>query len=274
MDDAGDESASGDSYFHDVMRAINEWRAKPPSVVSVALGYAALPVTWLAQTVVPTSAIEGLLTGLDWVAKNSTTSRKQPDFENLRECDASADFGINIHVAAAAVEGGAAGFFGIISLPADIPAVIALALRTIRQVGAEYGYTANTEDERLFVLAVLRASGANSQAEKTEALLALRLVLVALQRQTWKAMATKAATQALSLEGAIIAVRSVAKQLGINLTKRKALAAVPGIGAFVGASVNGWYIRDVGIAAQRLYQERWLRDRGLLVDGDDDASGD
>lgn len=80
-------------------------------------------------------------------------------------------------------------------------------------------------------------------------------------------MAAKAAAQQLSVEGAVIAVRSLASQLGINLTKRKALAAIPLIGAAVGASANGWFLREVGVAAQKLYQERWLRDRDLLVDG-------
>jgi hypothetical protein len=58
--------------------------------------------------------------------------------------------------------------------------------------------------------------------------------------------------------------RDVAAQLGLNLTKRKALAALPVIGAAIGATVNGWYMRDIGAAAQRAYQQRWLEDRGLF----------
>ncbi|MBB3263870.1 DNA-binding transcriptional regulator YhcF (GntR family) [Azospirillum sp. OGB3] len=77
-------------------------------------------------------------------------------------------------------------------------------------------------------------------------------------------MAEVAAEQTLSREAALVALRSLAKQLGINLTKRKALQAIPIIGAGVGAAVNGSYIRDVGWAARRAYQERWLADKNKI----------
>lgn len=262
------EAGNKDGYIASIIREIRNWRSEGPGVVAVALGYVAVPVTWLVQTLVPTAAIEGLLDGLDWLAKSAVSGASAKNPDDLQQCDAAANSTINWAIAAAAAEGGAAGFFGLFTLPLDIPAVIGLALRTVRQIGAEYGYSEDTEGERQFAFSVLRASGANSQAEKAEALLAMHLLLVALQQQAWKAMAEKAAVQAISVEGALTAVRALARQLGINLTKRKALAAIPGIGAVVGASVNGWYIRDVGVAAQRLYQERWLRDRGLLIDVD------
>lgn len=37
---------------------------------------------------------------------------------------------------------------------------------------------------------------------------------------------------------------------------REARKAIPAIGTAVGASLNGWYLRDVGIAAECAYQER------------------
>jgi hypothetical protein len=87
-----------------------------------------------------------------------------------------------------------------------------------------------------------------------------------LMRQTWKAMAQKAAQSTISKEGALITLRTLAKQLGINITKRRALAAIPAIGAAVGACVNGWYMNDVGWAARRAFQERKLVDQGKIID--------
>ena len=58
----------------------------------------------------------------------------------------------------------------------------------------------------------------------------------------------------------------MAKQIGINITKRKALQAIPVIGALVGGSVNGWYIKDVGWAARRAFQERWLIDNQKILE--------
>ena len=87
--------------------------------------------------------------------------------------------------------------------------------------------------------------------------------------RSYKKMAEKAAKDRLSKEAAIVGVRTLAKQLGINITKRRALTAIPVVGAAVGGSVNGWYIKEVGWAARRFYQERWLRDNGKLNDRKD-----
>jgi hypothetical protein len=76
----------------------------------------------------------------------------------------------------------------------------------------------------------------------------------------------KAARERLSKEAAIIGIRNLAKQLGINLTKRKALAAIPVIGATIGGTVNGWYLKEVGWAARRAFQERWLIDNNKIID--------
>lgn len=208
------------------------------------------------------------MTGIDWCIKQILSGQSTTDPENLAECDRHANVAVDLHIVGGVIEGGTAGFFGIIALPADIPLLIALALRVVRQVGMEYGYTDDNEDETQFVFSILSVTGANSQAEKAEALAMAALLMNVLSKQTWKAMAAKAATQRLSVEGAVIAVRSLASQLGVNLTKRKALAAIPLIGAAVGASANGWFLREVGIAAQKLYQERWLRDRDLLIESD------
>ena len=66
----------------------------------------------------------------------------------------------------------------------------------------------------------------NSMQEKLAALVSLQAIRTALHQQSWKALANKAAEHAFSREGAIIAVRALARQLGINLTKRKALQAI------------------------------------------------
>jgi len=140
----------------------------------------------------------------------------------------------------------------------DIPAIITLALRTIQKIALCYGFEITTKQEKEFVLAVLAASGANGMQEKLAALGTLKMIEVQIAKQTWKKMTGIAAENQLSKEVGIIGIRNLAKQLGINLTKRKALQAIPVIGAVVGASVNGWYIKEVGWAARHSFQERWL----------------
>ena len=78
-------------------------------------------------------------------------------------------------------------------------------------------------------------------------------------------MSDKAVANRLSHEGALVLARNLAKQLGINLTRRKALAVIPVLGAVVGGSANGWWLKEVGWAARRAFQERWLIDAGKLA---------
>src|SRR5262249_13395302 len=85
----------------------------------------------------------------------------------LEEVDALANSFHRWAVGYAVCEGGAAGSF-------DIPAVVAMALRTVRGIGTCYGFASDTEAEREFILGIISAAGANSRVEKTSALLFLR----------------------------------------------------------------------------------------------------
>jgi hypothetical protein len=235
------------------------------------------PITWLTEKLIPASAIKGVLDGANWLAESladtgdicrdgGVTCVSELISNNLELSDKLADEVHNSAIGIAAAEGGATGFGGIFMMAADIPTIITLALRTVHKIGLCYGYECNTPKEKEFVFGVLSASGANSVEEKIASLAALRSIQTTVAKQTWKALAKKATANQFSKEGGIIAVKNLAKQLGINLTKRKTLQAIPVIGCLVGASVNGWYIKDVGWAARRSFQERWLSDNGKLVE--------
>ena len=71
-------------------------------------------------------------------------------------------------------------------------------------------------------------------------------------------MTEKALERQLAKEAVMISMKNLGRQLGMNITERKILQAIPVIGAVVGASVNGWFMNDVGWAARRAFQERWL----------------
>ena len=116
------------------------------------------------------------------------------------------------------------------------------------------------------VFEVGRIIHSNTVAEKNAALAFLKSAEVLIIKTTWKKMAETAAQKQLSKEAGIIAIKNLAKQLGVNLTKRKALAAIPVIGAAVGGSVNGWYMKEVGWAARHKYQERWLKENHKIIE--------
>lgn len=270
------ESIIISDYEKKQLDKIDNYKNEVPSVMSNAVGIAFKPVEWLTEKIIPEAAIRGALDFSNEAAKFLTDendikrdagveSIEELKHMNLELCDKLADDVHNWAIGIAVAEGGVTGALGLPGMMADIPTIITFALRTINKIGICYGYRAKSEMDNQFVLSILSASSANSLKEKESALLALKNIETVLIKQTWKAMAEKAAQNQVSKEAAIITVKNLAKQLGINITKRKALQAIPVIGAGVGASVNGWYIKEIGWCARRMFQERWLRENGKIL---------
>ena len=259
------------------VEGVRAWKKEEPGVISQGLGFAIQPFAWLVRQIVPekamVAAIEGCNTAgmyladqKDLVREASVKSISQLKKKDLQLSDSLADSCQNWAIGIAAAEGAAAGAGGIFTAPIDIPAIITLAFRTIHKVGLCYGYECKTPVDNQFVLGIVAASGANSMEEKVGALASLKIIERVLVTQTWKKMGEKAAETVVSKEGAIIAIRGLAKQLGVNLTKRRALAAIPFIGAAVGGTMNAWYIKEVGWAARRAFQERWLLENKKITE--------
>jgi DNA-binding transcriptional regulator YhcF (GntR family) len=264
-------------YEHAQIAEIRKWKTEEPSVVSKSFGVILSPLTWAINKIVPVAAIQGVInfssSTAEWLTDtkdilrdagvNTLEELKQHDLEKL---DTLANEVHNWAIGIASAEGGATGATGLPGMAADIPFIIVFALRTIHKIGVCYGYEAKTKNDRDFVLAILAASGANDMGEKIAALSTLRTIEVSIAKQTWKKIAEKAAADHMSREASIIGIKNLAKQLGINLTKRKALQAIPFIGAIVGASVNGWYIKEVAWSARRAFQERLLIEKQKIIE--------
>lgn len=245
------------------------WKDEKPGVISRTWGYLLAPIAWLVNQVVPAKSTQAALESANaagkWLADKEDLLRDAgvQSIDELRQKDLElsdrlADSCHNWAIGIASAEGAVTGVGGILTAPVDIPAIITIATRTIHKIGLCYGFECQSPEDKQFVLGVLAAAGSNTMREKLSALASLRLLQQILAKQTWKKMAEKSVEQQVSREGALVALRSLAKQLGINLTKRRALAAIPVVGAAVGGSVNGWYIKEVGWAARRVFQERWL----------------
>lgn len=256
-------------YEKNEHEAILEWKKSEPSVVDKAVGFVFTPASWLINKIVPQKAIEGSLVAFDKIAEFFTDTAdvlrdgSVDRLEELRSKDLrlSDDLANNVHnwaLAVAGAEGGVAGFAGVWGMAVDIPALITMSLRVIHKTGVCYGFEVKTKDDRDFVLGVLSAASANTMKEKATAVALLQKINILVAKTTWKKLAEKAAANKYGLAALIIAIKNLAKQLGINLTKRKVAQAIPVIGAGVGAAVNVTFVNDVAWAARRMYQERWL----------------
>ena len=260
-------------YENDQLSEIVKWENAEPGVLSTITSTVLKPITWLVQKVVPVKAIEGVLNGSNWLAEaiadsddicrdGGVSDINELQHKDLELSDRLANVCHNWAIGIALSEGGAAGFFGLPGMVADIPALITMSLRLIYKVGLCYGYQCKTDDDKKYALAILSAAGANTVQEKAISVATLQAVRNTINKVTWKKMAENK----VGIEAAIIAIRNLAKMLGVNITKRKAAQAVPIIGAGVAAAMNGDFVRDVGWAARRMFQKRWLVDNDRITE--------
>lgn len=151
----------------------------------------------------------------------------------------------------AAAEGAGAGALGLPGIAIDVPVIIGLALRAVAEYGTYYGYSMDSEGERRVVIGILGAASAGkSLAAKQTAMAQLaKAVTMAGKRVAWRE---------LERLGVVMGMKKLAEQLGIRLTKAKLAQAVPGVGAFVGAGFNAWYMDKVCETAFMVYRARFL----------------
>jgi hypothetical protein len=262
-------------YEREQVRAIEEWKNERPPVIVSAFGVVMFPISLLIQTFVPRPAIRRAISGASWAAERFTDEgevmRKGgvSEIEALRTKDLklSDKLANEVHnwaIGIASAEGVGLGTCGFPGLILDIPFIITFSLRTIHKIGLCYGYKSKDEKDKHFVLALLSAAGANTASEKADAVRMLQVIDIMVAKQTLKTVTEKAVERQLAKEAVMISVKNLGKQLGINISERKVLQAIPAIGAVVGGSVNGWFINDVAWAARRAFQERWLIENNMI----------
>ena len=262
-------------YEKQQISAIQEWKNKTPTGMDKTFSLMALPLAWVLDWITTDESIQETLIHANDAAADAADHNYLLEHANIKsipkmkdktleECDKFALEAQNWGLATATTGGTLIGAAGVCSISSDIHFVITLALRTIHNIGLCYGYAGKNDEYRQFVLGILAASAANSQEEKDEALQALGFSMQSIPRQAKQSIASKATANAMAKGAKYIGLNSLAERLGINITKRKALQAVPAFGAFVGGSVNWLYLHDVSIAARRIFQERWLRENDKL----------
>ena len=159
------------AYEQKQLTEIEEWEKRPPSGFSKALGFFAAPLAWAARQVIPETAMEqalqaafgaaGAFSGSDDLLKEAemlgftAKSVKELTKAPLHVCDSLAESVLKWAKGLAATEGAVTGISGLPGLTVDIPAIIILAIRTIRRIGFCYGFDTSLEAERSFVMQVL-----------------------------------------------------------------------------------------------------------------------
>lgn len=264
-------------YISKINKEIKEWENETPSLVSGIADIALLPAQKAAELLVPQSvietvskALEGLLNSLlftsDYTFSDldviSTVEERNPSLNSLdriycsndiESMDSAADYYWNQNLVAAIAQGGITGAAGLLGLVANLPALYTVVFRCIQQIALCYGFDTSKDEEKVFMLGILTIASSSDIETKQSALIFLKQIQTDLAKKTWKKLAEEGGRASI---GSII--RQAAKNIGINLTKRKALMLVPAIGAVIGASFDGMYLQDIARTAKNCYRKKKL----------------
>lgn len=258
-------------YEQKQLAAIEKWKEEKPGMISSALGSFIHPAASMVQVVIPDaivrSAMEACAVGARFTAGSGSDILKEAGLSSfdelktaeLEKCDRLASYVQHWSVGHGAVEGMTTGVAGMAGLIADIPAIITLSMRTIYRTAMCYGYEIKTYRDNEFLMAVMAVAAANTMDEKKDALDQMQKIM--LQEKDADLLAKDEEPDFMSSDAASVGFKTLARQLGINLAKRKALQAIPFVGAGVGAAVNAWFIKEISQAAMNSYKDRWLFER-------------
>lgn len=255
------------------LREIRQWQNEEPGWATRLLAKPGSKVAGAVQAMVPEDALRAALNGVNRLAEKFSDERSilkranRTSLDELRRVELSLCDGLmrteqRRAMALAGVGGAAFGIAGAAGMVADVPSLIALALRTIHRVGLCYGEDLRKPEARKLAIGVFALASANSLEEKQTAVAALRdFEERALDEAAWRDGVERAAEREFAKEAAVFSMNNLASKLGINLGQRKAAGVMPVLGALVGGSVNAWYLYDVSQVSRYVFQERWLADK-------------
>jgi hypothetical protein len=259
-------------YEHRQLDLIRAWRNQSPGLATRTIGKAAGPLAEAAEKIIPGVALR---IGLDatHAAAVKLSDRKSilkrggvAAIEDLRRadlelCDRLAGQSGRWATLAAGGSGALFGIAGGLGMVADLPTLLTLTFRTIHRTALCYGEDLTPPERRGLPVAVFALASANSMDEKREALHAIDAVAEEGGGEAGVEGISRAAQRELAKDSVAFSLNNLGKTLARNLGWRKAGESLPLIGAFVGGSVNAWYLHDLARASRYTFQLRWLRQK-------------
>ncbi|WP_312147702.1 EcsC family protein [Brevundimonas sp.] len=192
-----------------------------------------------------TSGVEmttrGILTGAEW------TTAKPLLHGDLRTREALIQTRIDLYRTTASVEGGVAGAGGFLLAAADFPALLAIKVKLLAEIGALYGHSGKTLPERLYLLRIFQLAFSSAR-HRPEALAALEAA--------GKGLHQPERIQDFDWRRFQLEYRDY-----IDLAKLAQL--IPVIGAPIGAVVNWRLTTRLATTAMNAYRLRWFEDEHL-----------
>ncbi|WP_108671022.1 EcsC family protein [Peribacillus acanthi] len=147
----------------------------------------------------------------------------------------------------ATIQGASTGIGGIFTLAIDIPAILALSLKTLQEIAIIHGYDPNEKSERVFIVKCLQFSSADIVGKR-----AILNELSSLNKER-----TKSVEMISQLQG----WREVVYTYRDNFGWKKLFQMVPIAGLIFGAFTNRSMINDLAEVGIMLYRKRRILER-------------
>ncbi len=228
------------------------YRTSRPSFLGRGIERLTNPFGKAIASVVPRSLMEGVLKGLDKATGQANLLSFDHDPADMDAARKAARRAERVARGVSATTGAAAGLGGAMTMSADIPATIAVALRLIRDTGRAFGFEGEGPTERMFRLQVLEVAALDDRDQKNARLDALEAeiddtgALIAVTGKDIEPLVDQA-------------VERVSRAIAFASFRSRAGMIVPVIGSAVGGIVNAQFQRDVAKAARYAFQARRLK---------------
>jgi hypothetical protein len=234
---------------------IAAWKSERPSRLMAAFRGIGRPLSRLLARAVPATTVRSLAVKAEAMSKSvigppaiaryaRPNDLGEPRSWTLAQCDALAATISGSAERRAILEGALAGLGGIVTATLNVPILLAATQRSIFRIGHCYGFPLDSESDRLFVLGILELSTADDPARRQ-----------AIHEEIRELVTSSPNGKTINLDG-----------LEQILLQDLAIGAVPLLGDITWIPMNYDIVRRVDITARRVFQERWLRDRGKVTE--------
>jgi uncharacterized protein (DUF697 family) len=265
-------------YEKEILQEIADWEARERTsgLFGLLSAAAALPVQLIFQTKAAQSALEAMsdaiysflnkIYGLSGRTFKPTAVLERLAEEEeikvgtvaeLQDCDirkldrvVRQIFGS--HAIVASLEGAGCGLGGLALIAADIPVLLGVNFRMIRQIGTVYGYDTTAEAEVDIALKIIQIAASTPQ-ERQSGLLEIDTLT-----ETIRTAGAK-----FGMYAGVLAMQRFSRLLGEALARRKLGQLIPLVGAGIGAGINYRFTSEVGETAYMVYRKRFLKDKQL-----------
>ncbi len=143
------------------------------------------------------------------------------------------------HKAAVAVSGGVGGFFGLSTLPIELPTSTTIMLRSIADIARSQGESLSLPDTKVACLEVFAFGNTNKSKEDNKdesGYYGIRLALGSEIAGAIKSLGNDAGR--MSSSSIITLIQKVAERFGVAVTEQAVAELLPFVGAMGGAAVN------------------------------------